>query len=259
VTAWQSRLTKEIFAANPSVFDLGWWALPLEGVDCIAKVSSAGPLKSRLDVVTKSHRATIGAYVINHTSTLQLNQPNTDEPCPHRPSQLLTDATSNLFTNACSKTSATGSFVTTSSVPAPAPFVQNLSAIGTSRPTYHHPSSLFLRISTQRNVHDPRALAAILEKAEEELARKRHPDPYRRAFLKMSLTLMPQLTYTMTLTSAYDRSNVPWRYKVVRLVFPELHGGFCLLIRFVLILAFAGLGTYRERNLPVRVEPLPHH
>ncbi|KAH9988418.1 NDUFB9, NADH-ubiquinone oxidoreductase [Russula vinacea] len=29
-----------------------------------------------------------------------------------------------------------------------------------------------------RNVHDPRALAAILEKAEEELARKRHPDPY---------------------------------------------------------------------------------
>ncbi|KAH9055593.1 NDUFB9, NADH-ubiquinone oxidoreductase [Lactarius vividus] len=29
-----------------------------------------------------------------------------------------------------------------------------------------------------RDVHDPRALAAILEKAEEELARKRHPDPY---------------------------------------------------------------------------------
>ena len=52
----------------------------------------------------------------------------------------------------------------------------------------HHPSSLLLRISTQRNVHDPRALAAILEKAEEELARKRHPDPYIRAFLKMFLT-----------------------------------------------------------------------
>ncbi|KAI0290073.1 hypothetical protein B0F90DRAFT_1756523 [Multifurca ochricompacta] len=29
-----------------------------------------------------------------------------------------------------------------------------------------------------RNVHDPRALATILEKAEEELACKRHPDPY---------------------------------------------------------------------------------
>ncbi|TFK64058.1 hypothetical protein BDN72DRAFT_901894 [Pluteus cervinus] len=29
-----------------------------------------------------------------------------------------------------------------------------------------------------RNVHDPRALAAILEKAEAELANKKHPDPY---------------------------------------------------------------------------------
>lgn len=43
------------------------------------------------------------------------------------------------------------------------------------------------RVSTQRNVHDPRALAVILEKAEEELARKRHPDPYIRAFLKTFL------------------------------------------------------------------------
>ncbi|KZT24586.1 NDUFB9, NADH-ubiquinone oxidoreductase [Neolentinus lepideus HHB14362 ss-1] len=29
-----------------------------------------------------------------------------------------------------------------------------------------------------RNVHDPRALASILAKAETELASKRHPDPY---------------------------------------------------------------------------------
>ncbi|KAI0057542.1 NDUFB9, NADH-ubiquinone oxidoreductase [Artomyces pyxidatus] len=29
-----------------------------------------------------------------------------------------------------------------------------------------------------RNVHDPRALAAILEKAEADLARRKHPDPY---------------------------------------------------------------------------------
>ncbi|ETW83680.1 hypothetical protein HETIRDRAFT_123478 [Heterobasidion irregulare TC 32-1] len=29
-----------------------------------------------------------------------------------------------------------------------------------------------------RHVHDPRALASILEKAEAELAEKRHPDPY---------------------------------------------------------------------------------
>src|SRR6267142_5984252 len=34
----------------------------------------------------------------------------------------------------------------------------------------------------KRNVHDPRALAAILEKAEEKLARKRHPDPYIRVY-----------------------------------------------------------------------------
>jgi hypothetical protein len=149
--------------------------------------------------------------------------------------------------------SATGSSVTTSSVPVRAPSAQSLSAIGMFRPTYHHPSSLCLRIPYQRDVHDPRALAAILEKAEEELARKRHPDPYIRAFLKTFLTHH---------TSAHiydDRSNVPWRYKVVRLSFPELRGEFCLLIRFVLVLAFAGLGIYRERNLPVRAEPLPHH
>lgn len=36
-------------------------------------------------------------------------------------------------------------------------------------------------LCVDRNVHDPRALAVILEKAEEELARKRHPDPYIRA------------------------------------------------------------------------------
>jgi len=117
-----------------------------------------------------------------------LAQTPTREPCLLRPFQLLTDATSNLFTNACSKMSATGSSVTTSSVPAPAPSAQSSSAIGTFRPTYHHPPSLFLRIPTQRNVHDPRALASILEKAEEELARKRHPDPYIRAFLKTFLT-----------------------------------------------------------------------
>jgi NADH dehydrogenase (ubiquinone) 1 beta subcomplex subunit 9 len=29
-----------------------------------------------------------------------------------------------------------------------------------------------------RNVHDPRALAVILERAEAQLAAKRHPDPY---------------------------------------------------------------------------------
>ena len=52
----------------------------------------------------------------------------------------------------------------------------------------------YLKIHSQRNVHDPRALAVILEKAEEELARKRHPDPYIRAFLKTLLTAH-SLTY----------------------------------------------------------------
>jgi hypothetical protein len=33
-----------------------------------------------------------------------------------------------------------------------------------------------------RNVHDPRALAVILTKAEEELASKLHPDPYTGVF-----------------------------------------------------------------------------
>jgi len=32
-----------------------------------------------------------------------------------------------------------------------------------------------------RNVHDPRALAVILEKAEADLEAKRHPDPYTPA------------------------------------------------------------------------------
>jgi hypothetical protein len=127
--------------------------------------------------------------------------------------------------------------VTTSSVPAPAPSAQSLSAIGTFRLTYHHPSSLFLRIPTQRNVHDPRALAVILEKAEEELARKRHPDPYIRAFLKTFLT--PHASAHLY-DDTYDRSDVPWRYKMVRLSFLKPRGEFCLLIRFVLVLAFSG-------------------
>ena len=91
--------------------------------------------------------------------------------------------------------SATGSSVMTSTVPAPALSAPSLSAIGTR--IYHihflqrgeliHPPLLNF---ARRNVHDPRALAAILEKAEEELARKRHPDPYIRAFPKTSLRLI---------------------------------------------------------------------
>jgi hypothetical protein len=81
--------------------------------------------------------------------------------------------------------SATGSSVTTSTVPALAPCAPSLSAIGNvSSNIFHAASSHFHppSLTARRNVHDPRALAVILEKAEEELARKRHPDPYIRAF-----------------------------------------------------------------------------
>jgi NADH dehydrogenase (ubiquinone) 1 beta subcomplex subunit 9 len=50
-------------------------------------------------------------------------------------------------------------------------------------------TSLSILLGMERNVHDPRALAVILEKAEEELARKRHPDPYIR-------TSFPQSTFS---------------------------------------------------------------
>lgn len=33
-----------------------------------------------------------------------------------------------------------------------------------------------------RNISDPRALALVLEQAEERLAKDMHPDPYRREF-----------------------------------------------------------------------------
>ncbi|KAI0092199.1 hypothetical protein BDY19DRAFT_990932 [Irpex rosettiformis] len=42
-------------------------------------------------------------------------------------------------------------------------------------------NSLAIRAEFERNrdVHDPRALAAILEKAEADLKERAHPDPYR--------------------------------------------------------------------------------
>ncbi|KAF8076686.1 NDUFB9, NADH-ubiquinone oxidoreductase [Lyophyllum atratum] len=42
------------------------------------------------------------------------------------------------------------------------------------------PQALEIRAEFERNrnVHDPRALATILEKAEAELAERKHPDPY---------------------------------------------------------------------------------
>lgn len=41
-----------------------------------------------------------------------------------------------------------------------------------------HLQFLYAYPTRNRDVHDPRALAQILEKAEAELAQKLHPDPY---------------------------------------------------------------------------------
>jgi hypothetical protein len=80
-------------------------------------------------------------------------------------------------------------------------------------------------------VHDPRALAAILEQAEEKLARKRHPDPYIRVYLR--LRLAPHLFDILT----YNRSNVPWWLEMVRLSSPVLYS------RLLYSPCFVGSGT----------------
>ena len=46
----------------------------------------------------------------------------------------------------------------------------------------------------RRNVSDPRALAAILEKAEAELAARRHPDPYIREYFPLLNIIGKELT-----------------------------------------------------------------
>jgi hypothetical protein len=40
-----------------------------------------------------------------------------------------------------------------------------------------------------RNVRDPRAVAALLNEAEREVQKFAHPDPYRRELLSISLSL----------------------------------------------------------------------
>ena len=44
------------------------------------------------------------------------------------------------------------------------------------------------------NVHDPRALAVLLERAEEELARMKHPDPYIRESVCLDFRVVLVLT-----------------------------------------------------------------
>jgi len=82
----------------------------------------------------------------------------------------------------------------------------------------------------RRNVHDPRALATILEKAEVKLARDRHPDPYIRASLNPYLFLTPRLT------------DAPKRHPLETA--PSFPGGskwcVCSLMRVFLTLTFVG-------------------
>lgn len=114
------------------------------------------------------------------------------QPCLH--STPRTGSTSSRSTSACSRTSRTGSSVMISLRPADLPSVLSSTATGTcafaglgSRGVpCSHPHRLFggfFFVSVCRNVQDPRALAAILEKAEADLAAKQHPDPYIRTCL----------------------------------------------------------------------------
>jgi len=80
------------------------------------------------------------------------------------------------------------------------------------------------------NVHDPRALASILHKAEADLARMRHPDPYIRE-------LDGQCRYDCLLKQGYS-TECSRRYKMV-----------CFLYSSQVLVA----NTWnRERNIPVR-------
>ena len=98
---------------------------------------------------------------------------------------------------------------------------------------------------TCRNVHDPRALAVILQKAEEDLARNRHPDPYIRASFSQSPTSLS----LRCLPCSYS-CCIPGRYKVVRSSIYTLRR-FPDLTSFVVSVLALLLGTRRERNLPV--------
>jgi hypothetical protein len=81
-----------------------------------------------------------------------------------------------------------------------------------------------------RNVHDPRALAAILEKAEADLAARRHPDPYIRKFV---FSYVIRLLMFVSISAAMFPGGTKWCVDSIRLVlFPCSY-------------------FLRERNIPV--------
>jgi hypothetical protein len=147
------------------------------------------------------------------------------EPCLHCPSQLLTNTTSNPSTSTRSKMSASGSSVMTSTVSAP-----SLSAIGMLFLEYN-----LLHMQRRRLTSSPfcseeiftvpvcSALAAILEKAEEELARKCHPGPYICAFSENFLSHLTSNLYP-SLHFLLVHSSVETFFSVIHICLPlHLH------------------------------------
>ena len=54
-------------------------------------------------------------------------------------------------------------------------------------------------------MHDPRALAAILEKAEADLKERAHPDPYRREFHPSTFRNLGLTNYLSTDRPGWDK------------------------------------------------------
>lgn len=82
------------------------------------------------------------------------------------------------------------------------------------------------------NVHDPRALAEILEKAEARLATRQHVDPVIR---EASLFVLANYD-----TQSGNSANVTWRHEMVR---------------FLLYSCWTCADApFRERNLPVCID-----
>lgn len=65
----------------------------------------------------------------------------------------------------------------------------------------HSKSNLSYGKLTSSNVSDPRALAIILEKAEENLRKNQHPDPYHREYI----TLLEELPAPSAVAVAMER------------------------------------------------------
>lgn len=76
---------------------------------------------------------------------------------------------------------------------------------------YEFPVRLgLIRLNEARDVTNPRALAEILQKAEEYLAERRHPDPYIRMF---------SLVFVCCVLILITSSERPWRNNMVGIFF----------------------------------------